>query len=110
MALTFVKDTQLHYFSLTCASVARCAQNKAELIHTYIKQRFNRSDAMASTDRAPLNPKDLLCPSISWREDLPFEEQCNACSITEHLRTIICSFERTWGTPQQNAPEGRLAN
>jgi len=57
--------------------LCHCAQNKAQLIRTYIKQRFNRSEPTVSTGRAQLNPKDLLCPSGShftfrswlWQKD-----------------------------------------
>lgn len=55
-----------------------------------MKWRFSKSDPMVSTNRALLNPKDLLCPHVYQWEDLPFEEQHSVLTLG---CTSVCSLK-----------------
>lgn len=69
----FSEKSQLHYFSLSF--LCWWAQNKAELIHTYIEHRLNKSEPIVPTDWAWLSPRDLPGLSTASWEELSFRNR-----------------------------------
>lgn len=71
------------------------AQNKAELIHTYIEHRLNKSEPIVPTDWAWLSPRDLPGLSTASWEELSFR---NRTILAVSLNT--CELFSTYLRPQ----------